>query len=61
MANLHPSNLRVNSILVWLRFMDADQLAAWVSERAGNYTRAESEALEIHLVELLPWQQRIAR
>ena len=60
MEIIGPSSLRVNSLLVWLRFMDGDQLATWVAERAGNFNRAEAEALERHLKELLPWQQRRA-
>ena len=60
MKIIGPSSLRVNSLLVWLRFMDGDQLATWVAERAGNFNRAEAEALELHLKDLLPWQQRRA-
>ena len=60
MKIIGPSSLRVNSLLVWLRFMDGDQLATWVAERGGNFNRAEAEALELHLKELLPWQQRRA-
>ena len=60
MNNSKPFNHRVNSILVLLRFMDADRLARWVSDRAGNYTHDEAQALEIHLAELQPWQIRRA-
>jgi len=58
--SLHPSNYRVNTLLVRLRLMSADKLAVWVTEHAGQINRDEQEALSIHLAELMPWAMRRA-
>ena len=54
MHKVTPNPMRVNSIVTMLRFMNPEQMAAWVSARQGVYTSEERAALNRVNAELDP-------
>lgn len=52
--------LASDHILARIRSLDADDLAAWVSAHAGQFTHAEECAIDQWLKETAPWAGRVA-